>query len=96
MITPALREPQPGWITNVYGPTAFICAHTKGLCRTVIADGGITAELVPVDLVVNGAIAASMKTAVDFSRRRSKQKEDPTWGVVNSKVLKGLQYSFTL
>lgn len=39
----------------------------KGLCRTVIADGNINAELVPVDLVANGAIAASMKTAVDFS-----------------------------
>ena len=38
----------------------------KGLCRTVIADGNINAELIPVDLVANGAIAASMKTAVDY------------------------------
>ena len=65
MITPALVHPQPGWITNVYGPTAFVSASMKGICKLANADRQINADLVPVDFVVNGCIVAAMKTAVD-------------------------------
>jgi len=72
MITPALFEPQPGWITNVYGPTAFVSAILKGICKLANADRQINADLVPVDFVVNGCICAGMKTAVDARNERSK------------------------
>lgn len=56
-----------GWCTNVYGPTAFFVAYGKGLLRSVIADEKIVADLIPVDLAVNGLISAAMKTACDHS-----------------------------
>nr|XP_009860455.1 fatty acyl-CoA reductase 1 [Ciona intestinalis]XP_026693049.1 fatty acyl-CoA reductase 1 [Ciona intestinalis] len=65
MIIPAWQEPMPGWCTNLYGPTAFFVAYGKGVLRSVIADKKIVADLIPVDLVVNGVIAAALKTAVD-------------------------------
>jgi len=71
MITPALEEPAPGWIANVYGPTAFVAANIKGICRTCVADDQINADLVPVDFVVNGVISAAMKTATDRSPLRT-------------------------
>ena len=70
MITPALIEPQPGWITNVYGPTAFVSAILKGICKLANADCQINADLVPVDFVVNGCICAGMRTAVDAKNER--------------------------
>uniref|UniRef100_H2Y510 Fatty acyl-CoA reductase n=1 Tax=Ciona savignyi TaxID=51511 RepID=H2Y510_CIOSA len=70
MIIPAWQEPMPGWCTNVYGPTAFIIAYGKGLLRCCLADREITADLIPVDFVVNGVIGAAMKTANDFIHRR--------------------------
>jgi len=73
MITPALFHPQPGWITNVYGPTAFVSASMKGICKLANADRQINADLVPVDFVVNGCVCAAMKTAVDAkTEQRSK------------------------
>jgi len=65
MIVPAYKEPFPGWCTNVYGPTAFFIAYGKGFLRSVIADRNVVADLIPVDLVVNGVLAAAYKTASD-------------------------------
>lgn len=70
MITPALNQPQPGWIGNVYGPTAFVAANLMGINKTAACDRNINADLVPVDFVVDGALAAAMKTAVDMRRLR--------------------------
>ena len=72
MITPALHEPQPGWITNVYGPTAFVSANIKGICKLACADNESNGDCVPVDFVVNGCLAAGMKTAVDAKDNRLK------------------------
>lgn len=65
MIIPAENEPQPGWINNVYGPTAMVAGYMKGLMRHVICKQGMKCELVPVDYVVNSVLAAAMKTACD-------------------------------
>ena len=70
MITPSLAEPREGWITNVYGPTAFVAANLKGICKLANADNEINADLVPVDFVVNGCIVAAVKTAVDAKNKQ--------------------------
>ena len=72
MITPALHEPQPGWITNNYGPTAFILANMTGICKLACADDESCADCIPLDFVVNGCLAAGMKTAVDAKDNRLK------------------------
>lgn len=78
MITPALNQPQAGWIGNVYGPTAFVAANLMGICRTAVCDRNINADLVPVDFVVDGALAAAMKTALDMRRRLRHEGDDVT------------------
>ena len=59
-----------GWITNVYGPTAFCAAYMKGLCRFMILKKHVNATIIPVDFVANLVIASTMKTAIDFSKQR--------------------------
>ena len=70
MIVAALNEPMPGWCSNVYGPTAFVCSYSKGINHAVIGDTNMIADLVPVDFVVNGTLLSAMKTAIDFAAAR--------------------------
>lgn len=69
MIVAAHKEPEPGWITNVYGPTALIAAYMKGLGRHILCHQTKSCEIVPVDFVVNITLAAGMKTAVDWMKQ---------------------------
>jgi len=85
MITPSLAEPREGWITNVYGPTAFVAANLKGICKLANADNEINADLVPVDFVVNGCIVAAVKTAVD-AKKKQRSKLGLRLGLQSSSV----------
>ena len=35
VVVAAWREPMPGWVENMNGPTGFIAGQGKGLLRTV-------------------------------------------------------------
>ena len=52
------REPFPGWIDNLNGPTALFVAVGKGLLNSMIANTNAIADLLPVDTCVNFLIAA--------------------------------------
>ncbi|CAK8671098.1 unnamed protein product [Clavelina lepadiformis] len=73
MIIPAIQEPSPGWCNNVYGPTAFVVAYQKGFMKAVMADLDIICDLIPLDYVVNGVLAAAMKTGTDFMDERKER-----------------------
>lgn len=55
------QEPTPGWIDNIYGPTAVIVGSYLGAIRVIPCNRKSRANLVPVDLAVNGIIAAAWK-----------------------------------
>ncbi|XP_073992544.1 putative fatty acyl-CoA reductase CG5065 isoform X2 [Rhodnius prolixus] len=63
IVTAALREPIPGWIDNLNGPTGMLAAASKGVVRTMLCYGKCTADLIPVDLAINCMIAVSWYTA---------------------------------
>ena len=63
-----------GWCNNVYGPTAFVVAYQKGFMKAVMADLDIICDLIPLDYVVNGVLAAAMKTGTDFMDGRKERK----------------------
>lgn len=48
-----------GWIDNFYGPTGAIAGAGIGLIHSARVDPTMNANLVPVDLCVNGIIAAA-------------------------------------
>lgn len=55
-----MKEPLQGWMENVNnGQFAFIAGAGKGVFRTLLADGGLVADMVPSDLVVNLIISAA-------------------------------------
>ena len=63
-VTCAWREPLPGWIDNFNGPTGLIAGCGKGLMRTMLCDGKLVADIVPVDVPINLMITAAWHTAV--------------------------------
>lgn len=64
IVTAAWREPIPGWIDNINGPTGLVLASGKGVLRTMYVDTKCCADLIPVDTVINLMISVAWFTAV--------------------------------
>lgn len=59
IIGAAWREPFPGWVDNLNGPTGLFIAVGKGLLHTMCGDVRAKADIVPVDIVSNLLIVAA-------------------------------------
>lgn len=53
IVTAAWREPLPGWVDNLNGPTGIIVGAGKGMVRTLHCRGELMADLIPVDIPIN-------------------------------------------
>lgn len=62
------KEPVPGWIDNLYGPTGVIVGATSGVLRTVLGNPNANANIVPVDYTVNALIASAWDVANQTNR----------------------------
>lgn len=62
IVTAAWREPIPGWVDNVNGPTGLILACGKGMLRTMFYDSKAIADLIPVDVVINLMVTVGWHT----------------------------------
>lgn len=62
IVTAAWREPFPGWVDNINGPTGMILASGKGILRTMLFDSEACADLIPVDMVINLMISVAWYT----------------------------------
>lgn len=60
IVTPALKEPVPGWVDNLNGPVGVMVGAGKGVIRTMLCDGSLTAQVISVDLAINAIIAIGM------------------------------------
>jgi len=67
IVVAAWKEPLPGWLENLNGPTGIIAGAGKGVLRTVYCSREKIADLVPVDIPINLAIAVAWKTASQSS-----------------------------
>ncbi|XP_059061564.1 fatty acyl-CoA reductase wat-like [Achroia grisella] len=60
------KEPFPGWIDNVYGPTGAVVGAAVGLLHVLNCNPKAIADLVPGDMVVNSCIVTAWKTAKEY------------------------------
>lgn len=60
------KEPCPGWIDNVYGPTGVVVGAAVGLLHVLNCNPKAIADLVPGDMVVNSCITVAWKTAKEY------------------------------
>lgn len=80
IVIPTVREPVVGWIDNMYGPTGIIVGVGAGLLRIFYGKKENHAELVPVDMVVNGILAS----AYDIAQNYRSYSEPPVFNFVAS------------
>ncbi|NXY47086.1 FACR1 reductase, partial [Ceuthmochares aereus] len=62
------KEPFPGWIDSIHGPSGFLIAAGKGILRTMRASNNALADLVPVDVAINATLAAAWYSGVNRPR----------------------------
>ena len=68
-----------GWIDNFYGPTGVIAGAGTGVLRTLRADPTKIANMVPVDLCVNGIISAAWDVSEKYNTKISPDPEIPVY-----------------
>ncbi|XP_026686023.1 fatty acyl-CoA reductase wat-like [Diaphorina citri] len=95
------KDPVPGWIDNLYGPTGIVTGVEAGLIRTVHCNPNVTGDMVPADLTTNSLVCSAwdasnradlttnalMCSAWDASNRIRKLKTTslPIYNYVSSK-----------
>lgn len=63
IVTPAIKEPLPGWVDNVNGPMGLGALASLGILRTIDWNYDGVADFVPVDMVANSVLAVAERTA---------------------------------
>jgi hypothetical protein len=51
------NEPIVGWINNLYGAAGVVAGAGLGFMKSLYCDSDIVADIVPVDMAINNAIA---------------------------------------
>lgn len=64
-MTASLKEPVPGWVDNLNGPTGLMVGAGKGVVRSMHCNAKYNADLVPCDLIANAIIALAWRVGVD-------------------------------
>ncbi|KAI8430980.1 hypothetical protein MSG28_001074 [Choristoneura fumiferana] len=60
IVCPSYVDPVPGWVDNLNGPVGLMLAAGKGVIRTMLCDGSLHAQVIPVDIAINAIIALAM------------------------------------
>ncbi|XP_018335470.1 putative fatty acyl-CoA reductase CG5065 isoform X2 [Agrilus planipennis] len=84
IVTPAGVEPLPGWVDTLNGPMGLMVAAGKGVIRSMHVKGENRAQVVPVDLAINGIISAAWK----IGTIQTKPKEIPVYNMTQDAVKK--------
>jgi alcohol-forming fatty acyl-CoA reductase len=63
VVIPAYKEPLPGWVDSLNGPAGLMIGAAKGVIRTMLLDGTLEAELIPVDVACSGVILIARDVA---------------------------------
>ncbi|KAL0858722.1 hypothetical protein ABMA27_011199 [Loxostege sticticalis] len=65
IVTASYKEPMPGWVDNLNGPTGLLVGAGKGVIRTMHCNESYNADIVPVDMVVNACILLAYNTGLE-------------------------------
>ncbi|XP_075991038.1 putative fatty acyl-CoA reductase CG5065 [Anticarsia gemmatalis] len=77
IVCPAAVEPVPGWVDNLNGPVGVMIGAGKGVIRTMLCDGSLIAQVIPVDTSINAIIAIGMIEGT----KKEKPKTIPVYNV---------------
>lgn len=80
-MTAAWKEPIPGWVDNLNGPTGILVGAGKGVIRSMHCNAELNADIVPVDITINALIILAHKLGT------SQRKDEPlVYNVTGNRV----------
>ena len=65
IVTPAHKEPLPGWVDSLNGPVGIMLAAAKGVLRSLMVNPNATFEAIPVDTSINALILIAKTHATE-------------------------------
>jgi alcohol-forming fatty acyl-CoA reductase len=77
IVTPSLKEPLPGWVDSLNGPSGIIVAGARGVLRCMLLDKEANFEAIPVDMAINAMITV----VKEHSTASTKPNEVPVYNV---------------
>ncbi|CAH2056135.1 unnamed protein product, partial [Iphiclides podalirius] len=83
IVTSTAKEPLKCWLDNMYGPTGVAVGSATGILRTLECNEHVTADLVPVDCVVNCLMVAASSVHRAYTSS-SPPAEPPIFNYVSS------------
>jgi alcohol-forming fatty acyl-CoA reductase len=69
IVSAAWKQPLPGWVEGVNGPTGLMIGAGRGVIRTMHCNASYKADVFPVDMTVNCLIALAWQRDQDASKR---------------------------
>lgn len=65
IVVAAWKDPLPGWVDNLNGPTGMITGAASGILRSIMVTPDNVADIVPVDVVINLMCVMATKLGSD-------------------------------
>ncbi|XP_050358546.1 putative fatty acyl-CoA reductase CG5065 [Nymphalis io] len=65
IVIPSAKEPMPGWIDNINGPSGVVYAASRGVLHSMYCTESTKTDAVPVDISINGLILLAYFTALE-------------------------------
>ncbi|KAJ8706436.1 hypothetical protein PYW08_011062 [Mythimna loreyi] len=96
IVISSLRDPFPGWIENLNGPSGATVGAGKGLLHVLSCGGARGADMIPVDIAIDTLIAVAWEAAVDDTREArvyncSSCSNPTTWSQFRTNMLRGVR-----
>lgn len=80
------KEPVPGWVDNMNGPTGLMIGAGKGVIRSMLCNANYLIDMVPCDIAINATIALAWQVGLEkptkpmFLNATMNQENPITWG----------------
>lgn len=86
LVVASYKEPVPGWIDNMNGPTGLMIGGGKGVIRSMLGNVHYMADIMPCDMAVNATIALAWQVGTEkftkpiFLNATANQENPISWG----------------
>lgn len=57
-----------GWVDSLNGPIGIMVGGGKGVIRSMLCDGSLIAEVIPVDVAINGLVLVPYKQSLETEK----------------------------
>lgn len=86
IVAASWKEPVPGWVDNVNGPTGLMIGAGKGVIRSMLCNANYLTDIIPCDMAVNATIALAWQVGSEKSTKpiylnaTANRKNPISWG----------------